>query len=65
MTDRSVSAATLRDWLHDGGEIALLDVSDGGPFADAHILAASNLPPGALEVTVTRLVPRQIGRAHV
>ena len=65
MTDRSVSAATLRDWLHDGGEIALLDVSDGGPFADAHILAASNLPPGALEVTVTRLVPRRSTRVVV
>ena len=51
-----VDVRMLREWLHDGHEIAVLDVNDGGPYADGHILIASNVPPAGLE---------EIGRAHV
>lgn len=53
-----VSAVQLREWLHDGHEIAVIDVSEGGPFTKAHILIASNVPPAQLEVLVPALVPR-------
>ena len=58
----SVDVRTLREWLHDGEEIAILDVNDGAPFADGHILVASNVPPAGLEITVPLLVPRRSTR---
>ena len=32
----SVSPATLKAWLHDGAEIALLDVREHGQYGEAH-----------------------------
>jgi rhodanese-related sulfurtransferase len=57
-----IDAVTLRAWLHDGKEIAVLDVSDGGPYARGHILVASNAPPATFEVVVAQLVPRRSSR---
>jgi len=53
-----VSVTQLREWLHDGDEIAVIDVSEGGVFAESHILIASNVPPAQLEVLIPALVPR-------
>lgn len=62
MTGAAVSPALLRQWLHDGREIAVLDVRDGGPYARSHILVASSAPLAQFEVTVPQLVPRRTTR---
>lgn len=58
----SVDPGTLRAWLHDGGEIAVLDVRDGGPYSRSHILVASSAPLAQFETTVPTLVPRKSTR---
>ncbi|MFN5650644.1 MAG: rhodanese-like domain-containing protein, partial [Actinomycetes bacterium] len=55
----TVSARTLREWLNDGSEIAVLDVRDGGPYSRGHILVASGVPRAVMETTVPRLLPRR------
>jgi len=57
-----VSAQALRAMLGDGGEIALLDVREGGVFARSHLLVASNVPLSVLELRVPALVPRREAR---
>lgn len=59
MQIRRISAQQLREWLHDGNEIAVLDVSDGGPYSRAHILAASNMPLANIEVQAPLLLPNR------
>jgi rhodanese-related sulfurtransferase len=54
-----VDVATLRDWLADGREIALLDVRDGGPFSRGHLLLATNMPLARLEILAPLLLPRR------
>ena len=54
----SVSATTLKDWLHDGGEIALLDVREAGQFGESHLFFAVPLPHSRLELDAPRLLPR-------
>ena len=57
-----IDARTLREWLSDGNEIALVDVRDGGPFSRSHLLVASNLPLSSLEVRAPALLPRRNAR---
>ena len=59
---RRIDATTLRSWLGDGQEIALVDVRDGGPFARSHLLVASNLPLARLELLAPALLPRRTVR---
>ncbi|NBU15844.1 MAG: sulfurtransferase, partial [Actinobacteria bacterium] len=59
---RTVQADTLWEWLHDGGEIVVADVRDGGPFARAHILAAASIPLAQIEVLAPVMVPRRSTR---
>lgn len=54
-----ISAERLKAALHDGGEIALLDVREAGEYGEAHLFFAVNLPYSALEIDVERLVPRK------
>ncbi len=65
MNHREVDASEVRSWLHDGGEIAVLDVRDGGPYARSHILAASSAPLAVFETTIPSLVPRLSTRVVV
>ena len=58
----NVDAQLLREWLHDGDEIAVLDVRDGGPYSRSHILVASSAPLAQLETSVPALVPRRSTR---
>ena len=58
MTDY-VTAPLLKSWLHDGREIALLDVREHGQYGEAHLFYATPLPLSRLEVDLPRLVPRQ------
>ena len=55
---RTVTADELWQWLHDGDEIVVADVRDGGPFARAHILAAATIPLSQIEVLMPVMVPR-------
>lgn len=48
--------------LHDGGEIALLDVREAGEFGESHLLFATPLPYSRLELDVPALVPRKAVR---
>ena len=54
----SISPAVLKDWLHDGSEIALLDVREHGQFGESHLFYAVPLPFSRLELDIARLVPR-------
>jgi rhodanese-related sulfurtransferase len=54
-----VSARALKALLHDGGEIALLDGREEGIFHGRHLLLASCVPLGRLELLIDDLVPRR------
>jgi len=56
---RKVSAKELKAQLHDGGEIALLDPREEWTFGKRHLLMASCVPIGRLEIMVDDLVPRR------
>ena len=59
MRSQAVSAIQLREWLHDGSELAVLDVRDGGPYSRSHILVASNMPLASIEILANALVPNR------
>ena len=62
MTFKTIDAPTLKAWLHDGSEIALLDAREEVPFDRRHILMAACVPLGRLEVIVGDSVPRRAAR---
>ena len=57
-----VTAQKLKRQLHDGGEIAVLDVREEGVFARRHLLLAASTPLSRLELRVPLLVPRRSTR---
>ena len=59
---RRIDAPQLKAQLHDGGEIALRDAREEGVFARRHLLLASCVPLGRLELLVDDLVPRRSAR---
>ncbi len=59
---KTVSARQLKGMLHDGGEIALLDVREAGQFGESHLLFATPIPYSRLELDVGALVPRKSAR---
>ncbi|ANN77992.1 rhodanese-like domain-containing protein [Bordetella flabilis] len=58
----AIDAPTLKRWLHDGGEIALLDVREHGQYGHGHPFLAVPLPYSRLEAEIARLVPRRAAR---
>jgi rhodanese-related sulfurtransferase len=62
MTIRTVSPRDLKNMLHDGGELALLDVREEGQFGEGHLLFATPLPYSRLELQIRTLVPRKSAR---
>ncbi|MCJ8518512.1 rhodanese-related sulfurtransferase [Pseudorhizobium tarimense] len=58
MTARIIPVVEARRRLHDGREIALLDVREAGQFGEAHPLFATPSPFSRLEILAPRLVPR-------
>lgn len=52
-----ITAATLRSWLYDGAELALIDVREPGQCILAHILFSAPLPYSRFESDLPRLVP--------
>ncbi len=59
---KTITAAQLKNMLHDSGEIALLDVREAGQFGESHLLFATPLPYSRLELDVVALVPRKSAR---
>ena len=55
---RSVDARTLKQWLQDGAELALIDVREAGQFGEGHLFFATSLPYSELELSIGRLIPR-------
>jgi rhodanese-related sulfurtransferase len=60
-----ISPQLLKEWLHDSGEIALLDVREHGQFGESHLFYAVPLPFSRLELDIARLVPRRSTRCVV
>src|ERR1041385_5287147 len=59
---KRLGANELKRQLHDGGEIALLDAREEGVFHARHLLLASCVPLGRLELLIDDLVPRRSTR---
>jgi len=59
---KSVAARQLKAMLHDGAEIALLDVREAGQFGESHLLFATPCPYSRLELDIVALVPRRSAR---
>ena len=55
---RSIDARTLKQWLQDGAELALLDVREAGQFGEGHLFFATSVPYSELELGIGRLIPR-------
>lgn len=62
---QQVEARTLKQWLREPGELALLDVREQGQFGEEHLFHAIPLPYSRLEIDVPRLVPRRGTRVVV
>lgn len=56
---RPMTPVELQNALHDGREIALLDVREDGEFGEDHLLFATPLPYSRLELGMGALVPRK------
>src|SRR5215813_3937768 len=57
-----VNATTLKAWLSDGAEIALIDVREHGQYGDGHPFFAVSLPYSRFELGLAGLVPNQAVR---
>ena len=57
-----IDAPTLKTWLSDGGEIALIDVREAGQFGEAHLFFAVPLPYSRFELGLPGLVPNPAAR---
>jgi rhodanese-related sulfurtransferase len=62
---KTVTPRQLKAMLHDGSEIALLDVREAGQFGESHLLFATPLPYSRLELDTGALVPRKSARIVV
>ena len=54
---KQVDAKTLKSWLSDGREIALIDVREAGQFGEAHLFFAVPLPYSRFEAALPALLP--------
>ncbi len=55
---RRIAAATLRSWIMDGGELALLDAREEGEFGTGHLFWAVPCPLSRREERAAALLPR-------
>lgn len=56
---REISAAEAKTLIHDGEEIAFLDLREAGEFGEGHPLFAIPCPYSTLEARIAALVPRR------
>jgi rhodanese-related sulfurtransferase len=54
----TIDASTLKQWLQDGAELALLDVREAGQFGEGHLFFAASVAYSRLELEAARLIPR-------
>ncbi|HEY5827651.1 MAG TPA: rhodanese-like domain-containing protein, partial [Hyphomicrobiaceae bacterium] len=54
---KQVDAKTLKSWLSDGRELALIDVREAGQFGEAHLFFAVPLPYSRFEAALPALLP--------
>jgi rhodanese-related sulfurtransferase len=54
-----VAPATLKAWLRDGGELAILDAREEGEFATGHLFWAVSCPLSVAELRAPALLPRR------
>jgi len=59
MADRTIDAATLREWLADGAELAVLDIRPADEVGYVSPLVVANLPAGDVLAGIDRFVPRK------
>jgi rhodanese-related sulfurtransferase len=59
---KPIDAKTLAAWLHDGAEIALLDVREHGQYGESHLFFGVPLPWSRLELEAPRLLPCKTAR---
>ncbi len=57
MSAKTVDAPTLKTWLSDGGEIALIDVREYGQYGEGHPFFAVSLPYSRFDAALPALVP--------
>lgn len=53
-----IDPATLRSWIEDGGELAILDAREEGEFGASHLFWAVPCPLSRAELRVPVLLPR-------
>ena len=58
----SVGPAELKKMLHDGAEIALIDVREAAQFGESHLLFATPMPYSRFELDVPKLLHRKSAR---
>lgn len=56
---REIEAATLKGWLRDGGELAILDAREEGEFGRSHLFWAVPCPLSRMELRARALLPRR------
>src|SRR5258707_1804514 len=54
---KNVDAATLRDWIGDASELAILDAREEGEFGASHLFWAVPCPLSRAEVRAHALLP--------
>jgi rhodanese-related sulfurtransferase len=59
---RRIDAATLRAWLDDGEELAVLDAREEGEFSAGHLFWAVPCPLSQREIRARALLPRKTVR---
>jgi rhodanese-related sulfurtransferase len=57
-----IDAPTLKSWLADGSELALIDVREAGQFGEGHPLFAVSVPYSRFELSLPALVPNRAVR---
>ncbi len=59
---RAVDAKTLKSWISDGKELAILDAREEGEFGQSHLFWATPCPLSKMEARARALLPRKSAR---
>ena len=58
-TISNITPVTLKQWLHDEQEVAVLDIREHEQYGEEHLFYIVSVPYSKLEIEVARLVPRK------
>ena len=56
---RTIDAPTLKRWINDGRELAILDAREDGEFGRSHLFWANPCPLSRAELRVRAILPRK------